>query len=255
MEKGSSIKRTGTSRQFLTHIEYACLLASHREGKRETLLIEEVLDFEKRDEENVVITAKAIYITDHLSTLSNYATSIYNVEDLYKQSDDHFVEVYEHDLIASMHNEELIVGEIFYSDDNDLLEVETKNNTIPLCTFLDIYGVEYLIGNRFDTPELIPGCAGIGQMDFIKDDSRMLLRMKSDKPNYSIWITEEKEEDDSLTYDVNVWDEDSNDRVEAMESGHLESYHRAVLKMKELVLENIAKINFIRLSDQEKYQK
>lgn len=225
------------------------------EGKRETLLIEEALGSEKRDEENVVITAKAIYITDHLSTLSNYATSIYNVEDLYKQSDDQFVEVYEHDLFASMHNEELIVGEIFYSDDNDLLEVETKNNSIPLCTFLDIYGVEYLIGNRFDTPELIPGCAGIGQMDFIKDDSRMLLRMRSDEPNYSIWITEEKEEDDSLTYDINIWDEDSNDRVEAMECGHLESYQHAVLKMKELVLENIAKINFIRLSDQEKYQK
>ena len=88
----------------------------------------------------------------------------------------------------------------------------------------------------------------------IEDESfNYIQRHKSDnKPNFSIWIVRERNEYDenSFSFDVNVYDEDNNERAEELEIGRLESYSDALEEIQKIVNEN-HKLHFIRLSDRD----
>ena len=64
----------------------------------------------------------------------------------------------------------------------------------------------------------------------------------------SIWISEEIDEDNSRTYDVNVWNERENEREESLEEGYFPTYEKAKEALIRIIESN-PDISFVWLSD------
>ena len=72
------------------------------------------------------------------------------------------------------------------------------------------------------------------------------------KPNLTIWIVREHNEDDKniFSFDINVYDEDNNERADELEMSHIDSYDEALKNLQQIVNEN-NKLHFIRISDRD----
>lgn len=84
----------------------------------------------------------------------------------------------------------------------------------------------------------------------IDEDFNYIANHKvKDKPNYTIWITLENDDTtQTYSFDVNIYDEDNNERAEDFEVGHISDYYQASSKLQKII-EKHADINFIRISD------
>jgi hypothetical protein len=65
------------------------------------------------------------------------------------------------------------------------------------------------------------------------------LEREPKAPLYSIWLSIDNDGDDtSDTYDINVWNEDDNERVETLEQGHINNLAAAESKVSEIIENN-----------------
>lgn len=71
-----------------------------------------------------------------------------------------------------------------------------------------------------------------------------------DKENFTIFITAEASNPGENPFDINIWDQSGNERVEDLEIRHIATYDEALTALSGIVSEN-SEINFIRLSDKD----
>jgi Zn ribbon nucleic-acid-binding protein len=73
--------------------------------------------------------------------------------------------------------------------------------------------------------------------------------------HYSIWVSLDKDDDfihgnevydenNTMSYDINVWDEDRDDRAENLECGHIRHFYEAAEYMNQIIRDNKGKIHF-----------